>query len=196
MFVDLEYSSAGTAPRLVLLFKFRLHLGSQNLSLQYHFDSVIMSEAKAFFPINPRECCFLGFFILVVFNFVGFIDAFSTTKSTIDDILPQIQIKHIHKREQKQRNLHHQHDHKAANYFCRLSCAFAFHFSFVEFISWLLFLFTLCFILKMLHLLRCKLHAVNKYLNITLLGNIYAFTGIQSYIMPEERPLQMFSLFL
>lgn len=155
-----------------------------------------MSEAKAFFPINPRECCFLGFFILVICNFVGFIDALSTTESTRDDILPQIQIKHIHKREQKQRNLHRQHNHKAANYFGRLSCAFALHFGFVEFIGWLFFLFTLWSILKMLHLLRCELHAVHKDLNITLFGNIYAFTGIQSYIMPEERPRQMFCLFL
>jgi hypothetical protein len=165
--------------------------------LQHHFDSVIMPEAKAFFPIHPRERCLWGFFILVVFDFVGFIDAFSTTESTRDDILPQIQIKYIHKREQKQRNLHRQHKHKAANYVCRRSCAFALHLGFVEFISWLFLLFTLSTIVSIMpYRLRCKLHTVDEYLNITLFGNIYAFAGIQSYVMPEERPLQIFSLFL
>jgi hypothetical protein len=47
-----------------------------------------------------------------------------------------------------------------------------------------------------LHLLRCKLHAVDKHLNITLFGNKHAFTGIQSYVVHEERPLQMFSFYL
>jgi hypothetical protein len=158
---------------------------------------MIMSEAKAFSPIHPRECCLFGFFILVVFNFVGFIDAFSAAESTRDDILPQIQIKHIHKREQKQRNLHRQHKHKAANYICCLSWAFSLHLGFVEFISWLFLLFALSMIkIIMPRRLRCKLHAVDEYLNITLFGNMYAFAGIQSYVMPEERPLQIFSLFL